>query len=61
MHACGFWPNLAWMENLRAQRILIVDDEPPLVELVRGYLAREGFTILTGADGPAAVQMVRDA
>ncbi len=60
MRACGFWPNLAEMETLRAQRILVVDDEPPLVELVRGYLAREGFEILTAADGPAAVQMVRD-
>ena len=60
MRTCGFWPNLAEMETLRAQRILVVDDEPPLVELVRGYLAREGFTILTAADGPAAVEMVRD-
>lgn len=48
------------METLRAQRVLVVDDEPPLVELVRGYLAREGFEILTAADGPSAVQMVRD-
>jgi DNA-binding response OmpR family regulator len=60
LRACGFWPNLADVETLRAQRILVVDDEPPLVELVRGYLAREGFTILTAADGPTAVQMVRD-
>jgi DNA-binding response OmpR family regulator len=48
------------METVRAQRILVVDDEPPLVELVRGYLAREGFEILTAANGPVAVQMVRD-
>jgi DNA-binding response OmpR family regulator len=60
LRARGFWPNLAEMETLRAQRILVVDDEPPLVELVRGYLAREGFEILTAVDGPAAVQMVRD-
>lgn len=37
---------------LRAQRILVVDDESPLVELVRGYLAREGFEIVTAVDGP---------
>ena len=48
------------METARAPRILVVDDEPPLVELVRGYLAREGFEILTGGDGPSAVQLVRD-
>jgi DNA-binding response OmpR family regulator len=43
------------MKMLRAQRILVVDDEPPLVELVRGYLAREGFEIVTAVDGPTAV------
>jgi len=48
------------METVRAPRILVVDDEPPLVELVRGYLTREGFEILTAADGPTAVQLVRD-
>jgi DNA-binding response OmpR family regulator len=48
------------MEKARAPRILVVDDEPPLVELVRGYLAREGFEILTARDGPSAVQLVRD-
>jgi DNA-binding response OmpR family regulator len=48
------------METLRAQRVLVVDDEPPLVELVRGYLAREGFEVVTAGDGPTAVQMVRE-
>ena len=48
------------METGRVPRILVVDDEPPLVELVRGYLSREGFEILTAADGPTAVQLVRD-
>lgn len=47
------------METSRAPRILVVDDEPPLVELVRGYLAREGFEILTAVDGPSAVELVR--
>lgn len=48
------------METARTPRILVVDDEPPLVELVRSYLSREGFEILTAGDGPAAVQLVRD-
>lgn len=39
--------------------ILVVDDEPNLIELVRGYLEREGFAVLTAADGPAAVEVVR--
>jgi DNA-binding response OmpR family regulator len=48
------------MEPAHAPRILVVDDEPPLVELVRGYLGREGFEILTAGDGPTAVRLVRD-
>jgi len=30
------------MPDTLPPRILVVDDEPPIVELVRGYLAREG-------------------
>lgn len=39
-------------------RILIVDDEQPIRELVRGYLEREGHELLEAADGPAAVAAV---
>ena len=39
--------------------ILLVDDEPPILELVRGYLEREGFTVRTVEDGLAAVEQVR--
>jgi DNA-binding response OmpR family regulator len=39
--------------------ILVVDDEPPILELVRGYLEREGFTVHTAEDGLAAVEQVR--
>ena len=39
--------------------ILVVDDETNLVELVRGYLQREGFTVASVADGPAAVEAAR--
>lgn len=40
-------------------RILVVDDEPPMVELVRGYLAREGWTVLTARDGHEALEVAR--
>ena len=40
-------------------RILVVDDEPPMVELVRGYLAREGWTVLTARDGNEALEIAR--
>jgi DNA-binding response OmpR family regulator len=36
-------------------RILIVDDEQPIRDLVRGYLGREGHEVLEAADGPSAV------
>jgi DNA-binding response OmpR family regulator len=36
-------------------RALVVDDEPPLVQVVSGYLTREGFDVVTATDGEAAV------
>ncbi len=44
---------------MSAPTILVVDDEPPILELVRGYLEREGFTVRTVEDGLAAVELVR--
>jgi DNA-binding response OmpR family regulator len=40
--------------------ILVVDDEPPIIDLVRGYLERDGFTVHAASDGPAAVAAVRE-
>jgi DNA-binding response OmpR family regulator len=40
-------------------RILIVDDEPNLVELLEGYLHREGYETTTTGDGLAAVELAR--
>ena len=31
--------------------VLVVDDETKLVELVEGYLRREGFEVLRALDG----------
>lgn len=42
-------------------RALVVDDEPPLVQVVSGYLAREGFDVLTAGDGDTAVASARQA
>ena len=36
---------------------LVVDDEPRLRDLVRDYLAAEGFRVVTAADGLAAVEV----
>lgn len=40
-------------------RILVVDDEAPILDLVRGYLEREGFEVATAMDGLTAVEVVR--
>ncbi len=42
-------------------RILVVDDETALVELVRSYLERERYEVLTAADGRAALDLARAA
>jgi len=41
-------------------RALVVDDEPPLVQVVSGYLAREGFDVDAATDGETAVALARD-
>lgn len=40
--------------------ILIVDDDPKIVQLVRAYLEREGFAVVTAADGRAALSAIRE-
>lgn len=44
---------------MTATRILVVDDEAPIVDLVRGYLAAEGMDVAAAQDGPSAVEAVR--
>jgi DNA-binding response OmpR family regulator len=41
--------------------ILLVDDEPRIVQLVRDYLEHGGFTVLVASDGPAALRSARTA
>ena len=38
-------------------KILVVDDEPGLSDVVKLYLEREGFTVYTAADGEQALAM----
>lgn len=40
-------------------RVLVVDDEPALVELISRYLRREGFEVSTAADGERAIELAR--
>ncbi|MEM8859466.1 MAG: response regulator transcription factor, partial [Chloroflexota bacterium] len=40
-------------------RILVVDDDPNIVRLVRSYLENEGLTVLTAGNGTLAQQILR--
>ncbi|HEY0830068.1 MAG TPA: response regulator transcription factor [Candidatus Dormibacteraeota bacterium] len=39
--------------------ILVVDDEPRIIQLVRDYLEHGGFTVLVASDGAAALRTAR--
>lgn len=43
------------MEAQSRGRILVVDDEPTIVEVVANYLDRAGFETHTASDGPSAI------
>jgi len=39
--------------------ILVVDDEPRIVQIVRDYLQHGGFAVLVASDGPSALRTAR--
>jgi len=41
----------AYRPLMKKSRILVVDDEPDLVELVRHHLVREHYDVVTAGDG----------
>ena len=43
-----------------ADLILVVDDEPNIIELTRLYLEREGYQVITAADGLSALELIRE-
>ncbi len=45
----------------RRQTVLVVDDEPHLLRLVQFRLEREGYDVVTAADGQSALDAVFDA
>jgi DNA-binding NtrC family response regulator len=42
-------------------RILVVDDEEIVRESLSGWLAKDGYTLATAHDGPAALEMLRQS
>ncbi|MBE0697983.1 MAG: response regulator transcription factor [Anaerolineaceae bacterium] len=47
--------------NYSAKRILVVDDEPQIVKVLRAYLEKAGYQVVTAADGNAAVSVFRQS
>jgi DNA-binding response OmpR family regulator len=41
------------------KKILVVDDEPRIVDVVQAYLERDGYRVLTAADGKTALNLAR--
>ena len=46
------------MNTRQHPRVVVVDDEAPIRELVRSYLVRDGMEVFTAEDGPSAVSAV---
>lgn len=44
---------------MTAPRVLVVDDEVPILDLVKGYLERERMEVMSADDGPTALEWVR--
>ena len=42
-----------------AKKILVVDDEKEIVDLLYKFLSKEGFEVLTSTDGVAALQLAK--
>ncbi|MFD7919250.1 response regulator transcription factor [Streptomyces sp. NPDC059740] len=49
------------MRNSHPARILVVDDDPTVAEVVTGYLVRAGHTVDRAADGPTALARAEEA
>ncbi len=51
-------PTLPAGPTIPTAPILVVDDDAKIVRLVKTYLERDGFTVVTAADGPAALDAI---
>ena len=44
---------------MQSTTILVVDDEPPILDLIASYLRADGFSVHTAQDGPGALAQAR--
>ncbi|RME98480.1 MAG: DNA-binding response regulator [Chloroflexi bacterium] len=45
--------------SVSSAKILVIDDEQSIINLVSAYLQKEGYTVFTATDGPAGLQAAR--
>ena len=57
---CQNEPPVSTARRPQATRVLVVDDDPKTIALVRMYLEREGYEVLAAADGLSALRVIRD-
>jgi two-component system response regulator ResD len=43
----------------RRQRILVIDDDPTVAEIITGYLQRAGFTTVVASDGETGLELAQ--
>jgi DNA-binding response OmpR family regulator len=43
------------------KKVLIVDDDAKIVELVKLYLDRDGYSVITAYDGQEALRLARES
>lgn len=48
------------MDNLTVKRILCIEDEPEMIDLIRLILSRRGFEVLGAAGGVEGIKMARE-
>ena len=48
------------MASDRERPIVVVDDDPKIVRLVRTYLERNGYRVVEASDGAAAIEAIRE-
>ncbi len=59
--ASGNGAGAASQERAQPQRrVLVVDDEPQIVEVLSQYLAAEGFAVTSALDGTAALRLAQE-
>ncbi len=53
-------PASATIEAMSKEKVLVVEDEPRIVDVVRLYLEREGFEVLAAADGQSGLRLFQE-